>query len=176
MNGTLARGQQRAAAILRVAIGAIFLTAGIEKAFLTEGGFSAAGFLKFGTLGSPILAEAQEKVAYNPTHDVWVALAANADLLSVVNTLVVFGQLAIGVALILGLATRFASAMGTLMMLFFFVAAWDFQFGLVNQHLTYALVTAFIGYLGAGRYYGLDGIVEATAIVRRQPALRALLG
>ena len=31
--------------------------------------------------------------------------------------------------------------MGTLMMLVFFVAAWDFQFGIVNQHLTYAVMT-----------------------------------
>ena len=67
-----------------------------------------------------------------------------------------FGQLGIGVSLMLGLFTRFGAAMGTLMMLFFFVAAWDFEFGIVNQHLTYALVTAFIGYIGAGNYFGLD--------------------
>ena len=74
----------------------------------------------------------------------------------VINFLVPFGQLGIGVSLILGLFTRFGAAMGTLMMLFFFVAAWDFEFGIVNQHLTYALVTAFIGYIGAGNYFGLD--------------------
>ena len=45
------------------------------------------------------------------------------------------------------------SVMGTLMMLLFFVAAWDFEFGVVNQHLTYAVVTAFIGYIGAGHFY-----------------------
>ena len=65
----------------------------------------------------------------------------------------------LGVGLILGLLTRFSATMGTLMMLFFFLAAWDFAFGIVNQHLTYALVTAFLGYIGAGNYMGLDRTV-----------------
>ena len=59
--------------------------------------------------------------------------------------------------------TRFSAAMGTLMMLFFFIAAWDFEFGIVNQHLTYALVTAFLGLIGAGNYYGLDRRVGESA-------------
>lgn len=29
-------------------------------------------------------------------------------------------------------------------------------FGVVNQHLTYALVTAFLGLIGAANYFGLD--------------------
>jgi thiosulfate dehydrogenase (quinone) large subunit len=172
----LTMGQQRLVAILRVAVGTIFLSAGIEKFFLTPGGFSAVGFLKFGTSGSPILATPVEKVVYNPTHAFWASLAGNADLMTIINTLVVFGQLAIGIALILGIATRFASTMGTFMMLFFFLAAWDFEFGLVNQHLTYALVTATLGYLGAGRVWGLDGIIEKMEVVRHTPQLRYVLG
>lgn len=72
------------------------------------------------------------------------------------NILVPWGQIGIGLSLILGLLTRFGAAMGTLMMLFFFLAAWEFEFGIVNQHLTYAVVTAFLGYIGAGNYFGLD--------------------
>ncbi len=79
--------------------------------------------------------------------------------MSVINVLVVAGEIGIGVALILGLFTRFAGAMGTLMMLFFFLAAWDFAYGIVNQHLTYALICATITGLGAGKYYGLDAVV-----------------
>jgi thiosulfate dehydrogenase [quinone] large subunit len=176
MSGILGEGQRRMAALLRVAVGFIFLTAGIQKAFLSEEPFSAAAFLRFGTGGTPVLGAPVEGVIYNPTHDLWVALAANATLLPVVNWLVVFGQLAIGLALIAGLATRFATIMGTLMMVGFFFAAWEFEHGVVNQHLTYALVTGFIGYIGAGRYYGLDGIVERLAIVRQTPQLRYVLG
>ncbi len=50
--------------------------------------------------------------------------------------------------------------MGTLMMLFFFIAAWDFAYGIVNQHLTYAVMTFGLAVLGAGNYYGLDATVR----------------
>ena len=53
--------------------------------------------------------------------------------------------------------------MGALMMTFFFFAAWDFQYGIVNQHLAYALICLTIAGLGAGRYYGLDGVLAERA-------------
>jgi thiosulfate dehydrogenase (quinone) large subunit len=153
------RSHQIGIALLRVAVGVIFLWAGLEKIFAPEP-FSAAGFLEFGTggsLGWPFVTGAvAEGTVFNPTHDFWAGLATNETAMSVINVLVPFGQIGIGVGLILGLLTRFSAAMGTLMMLFFFLAAWDFQFGIVNQHLTYALVTAFLGLVGAGNYLGLD--------------------
>jgi thiosulfate dehydrogenase [quinone] large subunit len=155
---------QWAVALGRVVIGIIFLWAGLEKLIGSGAeGFSAAGFLQFGTngtLGWPFVSgEPPEGAVYNPTHELWTSVGSNDTLMPFVNFLVVFGQLGIGVALILGLFTRFAAAMGTLMMLFFFVAAWDFQFGIVNQHLTYAVVTFGLAVVGAGNYLGLDGII-----------------
>jgi thiosulfate dehydrogenase [quinone] large subunit len=155
------RRHQLYVAIVRIGVGIIFLWAGLEKV-LGSGpdGFSAAGFLKFGTagtLGWPfVTGEVAQGTVFNPTHDFWAGLAGNDAAMSVINFLVPFGQIGIGVSLILGLFTRFGAAMGTLMMLFFFLAAWDFEFGIVNQHLTYALVTFLLGYLGSGNYYGLD--------------------
>ena len=154
---------KRGIALLRVMVGIIFLWAGLEK-FTAAKAFDAAGFLKFatnGTLGWPFVSgEVAEGTVFNPTHQVWLSLA-DSGLMPLVNNLVVFGEIGIGIALILGLFTRFAGAMGTLMMLFFFVAAWDFAYGIVNQHLTYALICATITGLGAGRYYGLDGVLAA---------------
>lgn len=149
-------------AILRIGVGIIFLWAGLEKVLAPEA-FSAAGFLQFGTggsLGWPFISgEVAEGTVFNPTQAFWVGLAANDTAMSVINVLVPYGQIGIGIGLILGLLTRFSATMGALMMLFFFIAAWDFGFGVVNQHLTYALVTAFIGLIGAGNYYGLDRTV-----------------
>jgi len=146
-------------AILRIGVGIIFLWAGLEKIFAPEP-WSAAGFLEFGTggsLGWPfVTGEVAEGTIFNPTQGFWAGLATNEGAMSVINVLVPFGQIGIGVGLILGLLTRFSAAMGTLMMLFFFLAAWDFEFGIVNQHLTYAVVTAFLGLIGAGNYFGLD--------------------
>ncbi|HJT63675.1 MAG TPA: DoxX family membrane protein, partial [Candidatus Limnocylindria bacterium] len=168
------RRHQLGVAVLRVGVGIIFLWAGLEKVIGGAGGWSAAGFLGFGTggtLGWPFVAEAVEGVIYNPTHDMWVVVSENSTAMTIINLLVPWGQVGIGVSLILGLLTRFGAAMGTLMMLIFFVAAWDFQFGVVNQHLTYALVTFFIGYIGAGNFYGLD----ATVGQRVSPTLRRWL-
>lgn len=160
------RRYELAIASLRIVVGVIFLWAGLEKV-LGPNPFDAAGFLKFataGTLGWPFVSgEVAEGTVFNPTHDLWVGLASNGGAMSFINFIVPFGQIAIGASLILGLFTRFGAAMGTLMMLLFFVAAWEFEFGIVNQHLTYALVTAFIGTIGAGRYFGLDRVVGTMA-------------
>jgi thiosulfate dehydrogenase (quinone) large subunit len=175
MEGILTKTQGAATAIVRVAVGSIFLTAGLEKALGAEP-FSAAGFLKFGTAGTPFLGDAAEKVIYNPTHDFWVSLAGNATLLPIINWLVVFGEMAIGAALVLGLFTRFAAIAGTLMMGLFFVAIWDVSHGIVNEQLTIGLVTAYLGVMAAGRYYGLDSILEKAKAVRQAPQLRYVLG
>jgi thiosulfate dehydrogenase [quinone] large subunit len=152
---------QVAVAVGRIVIGIIFLWAGLEKFIGATGGWSAAGFLAHGTagtLGWPFVgSEAQGP--FNPTMSFWIYLSKNAGAMGVINFLVVFGELGIGVSLILGLLTRFGAAMGALMMLTFFVAAWDWAFGIVNQHLTYAIVTFGLGIVGAGNYFGLDAIV-----------------
>jgi thiosulfate dehydrogenase [quinone] large subunit len=154
------RRHQFGVAVLRVGVGIIFLWAGLEKVIGAGGEWSAAGFLGSGTggsLGWPfVTGEIAEGTIFNPTQSFWAGLADSDAAMAVINLLVPWSQIGIGVSLILGLLTRFAAAMGTLMMLFFFVAAWDFEFGIVNQHLTYAVVTFFLGYIGSGNFYGLD--------------------
>ena len=175
MEGILTKGQQRATAIVRVAIGSVFLTAGLEKA-LGATPFDAAGFLKFGTAGVPWLGEAAKGVVYNPTHDFWVSLAGNATLMPIINWMVVFGEIAIGLALVLGLFTRFAAIAGTVMLSFFFLASWDLSHGIVNSQLLDAIVTAFVGIMAAGRYYGLDEVLEKANTVQHTPQLKYVLG
>jgi thiosulfate dehydrogenase [quinone] large subunit len=156
------RRHQLAVAVLRVAVGFIFLFAGLEKVIGGGGEWSAAGFLQFatgGSLGWPWVSDPAEGEIFNPTQPVWVALADNEAAMTVIDLLVPWGQIAIGIGLMLGLLTRFSAAMGTLMMVLFFFAAWELEFGIVNQHLTYALVTFVLGYLGSGNFYGLDGVL-----------------
>jgi thiosulfate dehydrogenase [quinone] large subunit len=164
-------------AVLRVALGVGFLYAGLDKLVHFDGAtkaFNATGFLK-GATGGAIPGSADGAIV-NPTHDFWVLLAGNPGVMSVVNFLVVFGEVAIGVALILGLATRFAGVAGTLMMALFWVATWDFAHGLVNEQFLYAIVSAFVAYAAAGEAYGLDAIIERSPIVKRAPQLRYVLG
>jgi thiosulfate dehydrogenase (quinone) large subunit len=160
--------------LARVTVGWVFFYAGIEKLFGAQP-FTAVGFLKFGTIGTTA-----EKVAdgtiVNPTHAFWVDLAGNGTLMPIINFLVVFGEVAIGAALIVGLATRFASVAGFLMMGLFWFAAWDFSHGVVEYHSVLAIVTLALGIIGAGEFFGLDAIVDETPIVKRAPALRYVLG
>jgi thiosulfate dehydrogenase [quinone] large subunit len=175
--GTIDKARGRSLALLRIVLGSGFLYAGLAKALDFEGSgkaFSAAGFLKFGTTGTA--PGAAEGAIVNPTHDFWVALAGNAALMPLVDFLVVFGQIAIGAALILGLATRFAAMCGVLMMSLLFVASWDFLHGPVNQLMLYIVATAAVGYGAAGEVFGLDGIVERMSFVKRTPQLRYVLG
>jgi thiosulfate dehydrogenase [quinone] large subunit len=158
--------------LLRVVLGGGFLFAGLDKFLMLANGqpFTSAGFLKFATGGQWLNTE-----NINPTKDFWVSLAGNATLVSVIDTLVVFGEIAIGVALILGLATRFAGLMGAFMMALFFVAQMSFANGPFNEQLFYGVIAGTIAYVGAGAY-ALDSVVSRLPVVGRIPVVKYALG
>jgi thiosulfate dehydrogenase [quinone] large subunit len=161
--------------VLRAVVGGGFLFAGLDKFFMWAGGtpFNATGFLKGATGGAWLGSD--PKAIINPTHGFWVSLAGNASLMSVINTLVVFGECAIGIALILGLASRFAGVCGAVMMTLFFVANWSFANGPFNEQLMYGVIAGTIAYVGAGAY-ALDSVVEKLAITQRVPVIKYVLG
>jgi thiosulfate dehydrogenase [quinone] large subunit len=160
---------------LRAVVGTGFLFAGLDKFFMWASGtpFTAAGFLKFATTGAWLGSD--PKAVVNPTHPFWVSLAGNAGLMSVIDTMVVFGECAVGIALILGLATRFAGICGALMMGLFYVANWSFATGPINEQLMYGVVAGTIAFVGAGAY-ALDSVIEKLAITQRVPVVKYVLG
>jgi thiosulfate dehydrogenase [quinone] large subunit len=161
--------------ILRAGIGLGMAFAGLDKFFMWASGtpFTSAGYLKFGTTGAWLGSD--PKAVVNPTHDFWVSLAGNAGLVSIVDTLVVFGECAIGIALILGLATRFSAAMGTLLMALLFVSNWSFANGPFNEQFMYGLICAVIVVTGAGAY-ALDTVVAKLPVMQRIPVVKYALG
>jgi thiosulfate dehydrogenase [quinone] large subunit len=164
-------------AALRIVLGVGFLYAGLEKVLDFTGSgkpFSAAGFLAHGTAGT--LPGSAADAVVNPTNGFWVGLAANTAIVDMFNTLVVFGEVAIGIALILGFATRFAGIMGALLMGLISIAAWNFGFGPINETVLYAAVALYLAYAEAGLAYGVDAYLEKTEIVAHRPALHYLLG
>jgi thiosulfate dehydrogenase (quinone) large subunit len=166
---------EKAVGILRITLGAGFLYAGLEKVLQLGGSgpFNAAGFLKGATAGAIPGSTATQIV--NPTHGFWVSLAGNTDAVSAINFLVQFGELAIGVALIVGFATRFAGIAAVAMMALFYVANWSFATGPFNEQFMYGVIAAVVAYTGAGEHYGIDEIVERFAFVRQHPRLRLIL-
>lgn len=173
------RARVRGLVVLRVVLGFGFFYGGLEKLLNFAGDekpWSAVGFLKFATGGTvPNMTGLTDPMSHNPTQGFWTSLAANPSLLGVVDFLVVFGELAIGIALILGIATRSAGALGAVMMFLFWIAAWDFQYGIVNQQFVYMILSAFLAYASAGRVVGLDGLLEKSEFARRTPALRLVI-
>lgn len=172
----ITRARERGILALRLLLGWVFLFAGLEKLLQVGGGgpFSAGGFLRFATAGT--WPGAAEGAVVNPTQAFWVSLAENPAALGLIDFIVPVGQVLIGAALILGLATRFAAVMGALMMGLFFVAAWDFGHGIVNQHFVYGALALVLAYARAGEIYGLDAYLERLPVVQRAPALRSVLG
>jgi thiosulfate dehydrogenase [quinone] large subunit len=161
--------------ILRAGLGLGFAFAGLDKFFMWASGqpFTSLGYLKFGTTGSWLGSSATSVV--NPTHGFWASLAVPGTLLTVIDTIVVFGEIAIGLALILGLATRFAAVMGTILMALLFVSNWSFANGPFNEQFYYGLIALVIAYVGAGAY-ALDTVVAKLAIAQRVPVVKYALG
>lgn len=177
---TVSRARERGLVVLRVVLGFGFFYAGLEKLLNLAGDdepWSAFGFLKFATGGTiPNMTGLTDPMIHNPTQGLWTSMAANPTVLGVVDFLVVFGEVAIGIALILGIATRLAGSLGAVMMFLFWIAAWDFQYGIVNQQFVYMVLSAFLAYASAGRIVGLDRLLEKSKFARRTPAFRFLIG
>ncbi|MCM3569356.1 DoxX family protein [Neobacillus mesonae] len=130
-------------AIIRIYIGYQFLHAGFEK--LTGGGFDASGFLKGAIAGA---------AGEHPAVQGWWAAflehiaLPNAELFSF---LVQWGEVLVGIALILGLFTNFATLMGLVMNFSFLFS------GTVSTNGQMILLAFFVLVAGANAgKFGLD--------------------
>ncbi|SDM29946.1 DoxX family protein [Sediminibacillus halophilus] len=130
-------------AVIRIYLGYQFLHAGIEK--LTGGGFDASGFLQ-GAIASAT-GEHPAVQGWWATFLEHVALP-NATLFSF---LVMWGEVLVGIALILGLLTNFATLMGMVMNFAFLFS------GTVSTNGQMILLAIFVIVAGANAgKYGLD--------------------
>jgi thiosulfate dehydrogenase [quinone] large subunit len=150
----------------RIGLGFLFLWGGYQK-ILTQmsGKMATAGFLSGAS------------VAGSPLAGFFNSLAGNW----AVEYLVVYGELLIGISLILGLATRIGSVSGALMMLLFTVALWPIADAAganpaVDYRVIYGLMFVMFFFLTPGRFLGVDGFLEKLDIVKDHPKLSWLLG
>lgn len=152
---------------LRIIMAWVFFQAGLEK-LLDPAGWTAAGYLQHAVVDT------------NPFAPFYAGLAGSP----VIDALVIYGQLGIGLALFLGILVRFAAFWGTLMMILFWLS--QLQGGLlaglpvehgfvVNSTLVYAFILFGLAAVGAGRILGLDNRLEATSLVQNNPWLKYLL-
>jgi len=151
---------------LRVVIAWVFLQAGLDK--LLQGDWTAAGYLE------------NAIPAGNP-FGFWDALAS----MPLVDPLVMWGQVLIGIALLFGVAVRFAALMGALQMILFWMshlsgglmAGFPIEHGwVVSSHIVYALLLFGLGAIGVGRILGVDSYIEKLEFVQNNGWLRLFLG
>lgn len=150
---------------LRLIVGYWFLSAGLEKYAWFPGGeaFNAAGWMAGATQGTVV-------------HGFLAWAAANPTMLAFTNVAIPLGETLIGLGVLLGAFLRLAAFFGVVLTTFFYLGNADFANGFVNGDLFGILLFATLMVWAAGRIYGVDRYLEATAFVQRNRWLRWLLG
>ena len=153
---------------LRLMIGIAFFQSGLDK--VLSGSFSASGYL----LNAP---------ASNgsPAADLFVAMGQSQWFVEFVNVAVPWGEVLIGLGVIVGAFTRLAAFWGAFMMLLFYLGNWDIAHGYINGDFAYMLVFLSVAAFGAGRILGLDTYIEnyevgGEPLIERYPWTRYILG
>jgi len=149
-----------AIALLRVALGFIFLWAFLDKFFGL--GYATAADKGWIDGGSPTKGS-MSGVKVGPFESFFNSIAGTWWA----NTLFMLGLFAIGTALILGVAMKITMFAGPLLLVLMWSAEWPMaQFDsageatrsanpFLDDHLIYALVIIVLALIGAGRVYGL---------------------
>ena len=165
----LTHAAARTLAVLRVALGFVFLWAFLDKTF--GFGYSTPAAKAWINGGSPtkgFLSSVEAGPFQNFFHSIAGAGWA--------NWLFMLGMLGVGVALILGIGLRVAAAAGTLIMAMMWVAEWPLAAGssnpIVDYHIVYALAAIVFALTYAGQTWGLGRRWAKLGFVQRFRWLR----
>lgn len=168
---------------LRLLIGILMFFAGIEKVLYTTWGGHTSGWS-----ASFYLTNIAGGGAFNPWFQ---SIAGNG-----ISSLVMWGEVAIGLGLILGLLTRLASFFGIIMNGLFWVSQYmaksrnatgalvvnagpwgnGWSNGPLNENFIIVCLYIVFILVGAGLIYGLDKYVHDLEIVKNNSWLKAIFG
>ncbi len=131
--------------LLRITIGWLFLNAGIAK--VIEPTWSAAKYLSAAT-----------------TFNGFFGWLASSSMLPIVNFLVEWGLVLMGLALILGVCVRYASYAGAVLMFLFYLPVLNFPTVghgyIVDDHIIYIAALLTLAGFEAGTVWGLENKVK----------------
>jgi thiosulfate dehydrogenase [quinone] large subunit len=153
-------------AAIRLSLGWIFLWAFVDKLFGL--GFATPSERSWLNGGSPTKGFLSN-AATGPFEGLYksIAGAAWADWLFMI------GLAGIGIALVLGVAMRIATAAGALLLVLMWTAVLPPENNpFMDDHIVYALVLVALALLGAGHSFGLGRTWERLAIVQKYPILK----
>lgn len=129
-------------ALLRIAMGWLMFYAGITKVLDPE--WTAAGYAKSAKTFAGMYQ--------------WFAASGQIGLIDFVNK---WGLTLLGISLILGIGVRLSASLGAVLMLFYYFPVLEFPYAgehsyVVDEHIIYTLVLAFLAAVRAGRHFGLE--------------------
>lgn len=141
--------------LLRFGMAILLLYAAWAK--FTAPDWSAAGYLKY---------------ASGPFALMFQSMAGNG----VVDGLVMYGELAIGLAFLFGCLIKPAAFFNIILMTLFYVSGWvtNTAHGPVNEHVIYILVSGLFFFGEFGHWYGLDYFISRTEFVQARSWLLKL--
>lgn len=156
----------RTLAVLRLATGFIFLWAFLDKTFGL--GFSTPSERAWIHGGTPAQGFLNSPAITGPFKDLFVGIAS-----PLVDFLFMLGMLAVGVAIMLGIGVRVSAAVGSLIMVFMYLAEWVFTpltestNPLVDYHIIYALALIVIAMFAGGDTWGFGRVWKSLPIVQK---------
>ncbi len=139
---------------IRILMGGMMLEEGLHK--IISGTFSAEGFLS-NSVG-PLSGWYGSMIPYTP----------------LLNTVVIWAQILIGIALLLGLLVRFMSFCAAIMMVIFYLAYIPSPLGWINYQLIYAGLFVVNMVSGSGYFFGFDSLFYT--LENTKHSLRLLFG
>ena len=158
---------QRALAILRLAIGFIFLWAFLDKTFGL--GFSTPVERAWVNGGTPSQGFLGSAAVTGPLQPFFAGIASPAT-----DVLFMLGMLGIGLAVMLGIGLRISAVAGTVIMVLMYLAEWPFTAGTastnpaVDYHIIYALALIVVAATAAGDTWGFGAAWRRLPVVRTQ--------
>ncbi len=164
-DGDVKSGTKWALFFGRLALGFLFIWGGYTK----MGAWASGGMATKGFLGGAAVHEGPFAAFFHSLAGNWT-----------VEYLIVYGELLIGIALVLGLFLRVGAVSGALMMLLFTVAMWPIadkagDNPLVDIRVLYGLMFVMFFFTTPGRFLGVDGVIEKY-LPKQLAKLKLLLG
>jgi thiosulfate dehydrogenase [quinone] large subunit len=158
--------QRRTLAVLRLAIGFIFLWAFLDKTFGLD--FSTPSERAWLNGGTPAQGFLNSPGVTGPLQPFFVGIAS-----PLVDFLFMLGMIAVGAAVMAGVGLRVSAVAGSLIMVFMYLAEWVFTPNaastnpLVDYHIIYALALIVVAVFAAGDTWGLGKIWKSLPIVQK---------
>jgi len=132
--------------ILRLAMGCVFLYAGVTK--IIDPSWSAAGYLN--------------SARTFPSLFQWFA---SPEMIGITNILNEWGLTLIGLSLLLGVLIKWSSMGGIVLMTLYYFPILNFPYAgthsyIIDDHIIYILVFVLFIFMRAGEYWGVDKYIK----------------